>query len=275
MDILEPQISKDIPLPALKPKIEVPGFSLEMNVKPPEADTSQVGRLLRLLRRLKRSRLVQPLGGSAGLDQANYYADQSLWYHGLFSFQDGENPARVVTYLMWRFWQDSILLLIGSPQNILGEKIVQEGLTCYGTSGTFTSIYRFADTALRTDEPSVVYTSEQESPLLPPAESTIPLVSWERSMFRERTEPLPVQLTIAPSALALGVLCVRYLVRLPQESIDTVFRLYKRVRFRRHADLPRWVQELFDAPDLGRHQMRQLVRCRMIYVGSPLYTALL
>lgn len=274
IDILEPQLNKALFSFELHPKIELPGFSLEVDAQKAPAGSGQVQRLLPLLNKLKKSRLLKSLEEVTSLDPKIYYGDEGEWYHGLFSFKDETDSTRVILYLLWRFWKDAILLLAGSPLNILGENIIREGVTCDGTSGTFESIYKFANQNLKTDETTAIRTGGTDRDVIQTELKSIPWVAWDTSAFQERTQPLLVQLTASPSPLALGILCVQYLNRLPQEEISTVFKLYRKLPFRRSAELPFWVTEVLKNPSLNNEMKNQFFHCKTIYIGSPLYTAL-
>ena len=72
--------------------------------------------------------------------------------------------------------------------------------------------------------------------------------------------------------MALAALCLGPLSRFPASHTDTAFRLFQRLPLTLRGELPSWVIELLGQQG-GRVKLDILRQCKMIHVGSPLYTA--
>jgi hypothetical protein len=148
---------------------------------------------------------------------------RAVLVQGDFSL-DGDG-ARVVTYLLWRRWQDSIILLAGSPENVLGERVVREGVWAYGTTGTWATLLPFAEAALRTDEPNIVGVASSAVRL---EAGDLRWMDSDGVQADVQEEPLPPEM-LDSRALVLGALCLGQLSNLPtgQIDIDTAFRVFQ------------------------------------------------
>jgi len=268
VELLKPQLGPTFSLPEISPKIELPGFGLGVDFKSTAPDKSLVRSLLKLLR---------PLAETQEMESNIYYTDTAEWYNGLFAFKGalglGDEPVRVISYLLWRPWNNAILLLAGSPQHILGEAIVREGVYVYGTSGTLASILSFALQTLEAGEPNLVGDGPQR-PVAHPSAETLPWLKLDPATLDVSEEILPPELPAASEALATGLMCVHYFSRLPKSCLELAFTPFRRLNFNRQADLPRWASELLNAPGLPDSLIDFFWKCRAIYIGSPLYTAL-
>lgn len=277
LDMLEPQLGGRFPQAEVTPKIDLPGLSLSVQVKGKSAEDSTVKRLLALVEKMKRKKLITALPTGKALENSHFYADQSTWYHGLYAFSAplglGDESVRVISYLLWKPWNDGIIFLTGSPQSVLGDTTVRESVQVYQTTGTWSSIFNFASNILRTDEQNFVGASDKAVPVADKVETDIAWVDWKANDTGLKKEVLPVEISASPGALAIGILCVRYLSRLPQENVDLVFQVFRSLPFVRRTDLPRWANELINFSETRPELKQMLWRCKTIYVGSPLYTA--
>ncbi len=274
---LRPQLGPTINLPEISPRIELPGIGVGVDLKLAGSDKNLVRSLLELLKRMKARQLLRPLADAQELEGNLYYTDTAEWYNGLFAFKGGlglgDEPVRVISYLLWRPWKDAILLLAGSPQHVLGEAIVREGVYVYGTSGTLASILSFASQTLETDEPNLVGAGPQR-PAAHPGLEALPWLALDPATMDASDASLPPELPAASEALATGLMCVHYFSRLPKSRLELAFIPFRRLSFHRQADLPRWASELLNVPALPDSLIDFFWKCRAIYVGSPLYTAL-
>jgi hypothetical protein len=274
--MLEPQLGGSLPRAELTSEVKLPGFSLGIQTKGRSIEDNKVQRLLDLIAKMNRKKLVTSLASVATLANSSFYSDQSPWHHGLYAFSAplslGDEAVRVISYLLWKPWNDAIIFLAGSPQFVLGEKEIRESVQVYQTTGTWSSIFNFADNILRTDEHNFIGVADKT----PPTGSTakdIPWAMWEGRNSSSKQEVLPVELPAAPEALAIGVMCVRYLTRLPRENMDLIFQVFRSLPFVRRTDLPRWAHELINFSEADPPLKQMLWRCKTVYVGSPLYTA--
>jgi hypothetical protein len=275
--MLEPQLGGKFPKAELSPKIDLPGVSLSVQIKGKTSEDSTVKRLLDLLTRMKRQKLITDLPAVNTLEASHFYADQSSWYHGLYAFSAplglGADSVRVISYLLWKPWNDALIFLAGSPQFVLGDKTVHESVQVYQTTGTWSSIFNFASSILRTDERNFVGAADEVPPAGEKLAAEIPWVKWKAESRDREQEVLPVEMSASPEALSIGIMCVRYLTHLPRENMDLVFQVFRSLPFVRRTDLPRWANELINFSSTDPQLKQMLWRCKTIYVGSPLYTA--
>lgn len=271
VDVLEADLSR-WRSPQVTATVSVAGV-VQLGVAPPAAAPDLYRRTNALIRKMERRNLMVPLPPSGELDVAGYYRDQSEWMQGLYSLKGDlsldDDSARVVTFLLWRRWQNSIILLIGSPQNVLGEQVAHGGAWAYGTTGTWDTLLHFAETTLRTDEANLVGVAP---PADRPQAGDLKWLEPGEIMGTVEEQPLPEEMIDSPRALALAALCLGRLSGLPASHTDTGFRLLQRLPLTLRGEVPSWVTELLGQQG-GRVKLDILRQCKMIYVGSPLYTA--
>jgi len=244
--------------------------------------------------------LVKELAKEQDVKTGQFYSSSVSWRHGLFYFRAGffnrgESLLTGVMYVLWRTHGDSLLLLTGSPEHILGEKLVREGLFVHGSSGAVDEVLKIAQ-GLSVDEPALL-TGKQVNrwnfEAIPGFEV--------RADPPERDEvsssvPLPYSWGSESNALSLAMFCFRRLARLGSARLDVLFRLFSResavgsslqddLDARRERSLsndyirkdPRRLTEEQAHWERVIAEVRQyqLGRYRQVYVGSPIYTALL
>jgi len=95
------------------------------------------------------------------LETTLFIQDKGTWHHGLFSFNHPpyfrDHKMSVITYVLWRTFGTSIVLLVGSPRNILGEEaVIRDGVLIPGSNGAFFHLLDFIDNSIQTDEPYAV-----------------------------------------------------------------------------------------------------------------------
>lgn len=277
IEMLEPQLAPRFSMPEISPTVELTGLRVGAKIGPTAQNENRVRRLISLLRKMRSRGLLRVLDDTDSLESNVYYTDTLEWYSGLFAFVGalglGDEPVRVISYLLWRPWNETILLLAGSPQHILGEKIVRQGISIYGTTGTWSSMLSFASQSLETGEPNLVYTGPHRQDR-PTGEEALSWVEMDATELDGSEEDLPPELPACSDALGLGLTCVRYFSRLPKNRLELVFTPYRRLNFKRRADLPHWAFELLNTPTLDPNLVDFFWKCRAIYIGSPLYTAL-
>jgi hypothetical protein len=257
---LDPQLKRRFPLQGLSAKVTVPGAEVTVSGERGEQEDDLVARTIGVERKLRRRNLVKNLAAESQLDPSSYYADEATWWNGLFAFSGdfslSKDAGRVVSYLLWRPWLDSIVLLAGSPENVLGERVIRDGVWAYGTTGTWATILRFAETTFATDEPGYEAVTA--------ASASTPAVGHQAA---------PDGLFDSPSGLALAVICARYLSALPHTTVETVFRVSQRFPIQTPGLLPDWAQKALGHGSAGGRRVELVRRCEAVYVGSPLYTA--
>lgn len=277
LDVLEPQLKSRARWLEITPKVELPGVSIEARFKSTLPAENSVQRLLTVLDQLRSRQLLQPLSQAQTLGGNLFYSDTAEWYHGLFAFKGslglGDEAVRAMSYLLWRPWEDRLVLLAGSPLHIVGEKIVRRGVAIYGTAGTWASVMNLATQNFGTGEPNLAALGSSAPRTATPIRDELPWLAADADELERTEETLPPDLPVASEALSTALLCVRYLSRLPKSTIELVFTPYRRLDFHRRADLPHWAAALLNAPDSAAPLVDFFWRCRTIYIGSPLYTA--
>ncbi|MCA1707184.1 MAG: toll/interleukin-1 receptor domain-containing protein, partial [Actinobacteria bacterium] len=99
--------------------------------------------------------LVTKLGPGVKLEPGRLYLSTAEWRHGLFYVRAGSPDSSMLTsvmYLIWQRHEDSIVLLTGSPQHILGNKVVQGGMNV-GSDSMIGQVYGIATALSIGDKP--------------------------------------------------------------------------------------------------------------------------
>lgn len=239
---------------------------------------------LTLLSSLAATKLLSPLPASGLLSHDGFYEDVGNWHSGLFSLNWMENTPTVV-YAMFRVLKDSFVLLVGSPNNILGEKVVSAQYFVPGTSGAQIAILRFVSSMFDVEEPVAVTEGEVETygyigPV--PEQTNSPIrnpfsVSWgDRPPYRYPEEPSFIgefgfHSKEKKKGECLAVLCLSQLHKLPLTRLDLAFRVFSTAQILRPDGPFRY--------DYERERFEELeklgvYRYKTVYLGSPLYTAL-
>ncbi|MEW8626868.1 MAG: toll/interleukin-1 receptor domain-containing protein [Candidatus Thiodiazotropha sp.] len=237
------------------------------------------------------------------LQTGQFYISTNSWRQGLFYFSAGRrgrnNLVTGVMYVLWTMQDDSILLLTGSPEHILGEKVVREGLFVPGTSGAVEEVFRIAK-HLSVDEPALL-TGDNIGPS-PFHYGDVPGYEIHEGTSNSsedevsRRFSLPYGWRDESNALSLALFCFHHLSSLPATRIETVFRLFSSesavgpsLREEATAVREKWLAYNFISKDPDRLAEEQaaweridktldgfpLDQCKHVHIGSPLYTALI
>jgi hypothetical protein len=214
-----------------RPKLEMLGSQL--GLKPFDQTPLGVIRSVEeIAAKLQARELISESLCTGGIETGRFYRSTDTWRHGLFYFKVGFEGDDLVTGIMYALWTtvgDSILLLTGSPEHILGEKVVRQGIFIPGTSGAVDELFRIA-TALSVDEPSLVTGPNTGSwRYASPVGYDIQVehASDARDEFGRRL-PLPYAWSTESNALALAMLCFRQLSGLSNARLDVLFRLFSK-----------------------------------------------
>lgn len=273
--------------PKIKPKVDVAGVGLEVELNS-QAKQDLIEDTLRLLEIMEKKDLLKSLLPDSKIDSDVFWRDEGLWFNGLFTFRATPD---IVSYFLWKTHGDSIILLVGSPLHILGDKIIREGVFAPGTSAAWRGVIDFVDLYIRPDESVLVFD--------PSRDVGFTFLSKEKT-YQDELEELPLKMAefdVAPDteirdvatelfsresivymsgqrALSLGILCLKYLSRLPQSRVDTVFKVFFEDSLEVPEDLPKWFSTLSGISEDLVAQLG-LEKYRRVYIGSPIYTALL
>lgn len=289
VEMLEAQLAKRRFMRGLAAKISLFGVTAEVSAEN-EADESLVRRALSLVQALDRRSLIYSIGEEEELDTTKFYQDQSTWAHGLFSFSgdiggfraDGggwdRSEASLISYFVWRRWRDSIILLAGSPLNVLGESQICGDARAPGTSSTWNSVKRFAKHVFPrdADERPYIQTTSAEARQ---RHSETDWVDWRPRTHGLMAEPLrspllPPSWAHVPRSVELGFLCTALLNELPRTTIRLTFRILEKLdvpSMENHAAL---ITREFDESADNQSWKGELGACRSLYIGSPIAVSL-
>jgi PGAP1-like protein len=237
--------------------------------------------MVALIASLNSTRQMVPFPTTDRLTSAAFYADCSDWHSGLFSLNWMGNTPTIV-YTLFREFGDSLVLLVGSPNNILGDKVISSQYFVPGTSGAQMAILDYVAKAFKVDEPVAVTVEEVDSygydgpmPEIARSEIRNPFRS-SRNDYRAAREPdfldsFRFSLEADEQGRSLAVLCLSQLVKLPSAKLDLAFRVFSSHAVLLPSEPPEYD---FQREYLSRVQALGLAKYKMVYLGSPLYTAL-
>jgi hypothetical protein len=271
-------------LTSISSKLGFGAASVTINAEKQSA--TLINETLSLVRNLEKTKSLRPSSDLSKLDTAVFYHDQGLWHSDLFKFgSDFGSPT--VTYALWRVAGDSLILLIGSPNNILGDKIVNGDCFVPGTSGAHLEILAYVDQCLTVDEPAAVrvgpsITYGRNIPVPEPTNSPIIFPedyderAYKRDWSRHQEDKQSLQFLRNERGLSLAFLCLRQLTQLNETSLETVFRVFSVHDIPAEHETERFEGSWQFTPDELIQQARDLgiLDFERIYLGSPVYTAL-
>ena len=118
VDMLKAQIgTAGFSLASISSKLGLGAASVSLTAE--RQAQSLVGDTLSLVKALEKRKALKPSYDLPRLNASDFYHDQGTWKSGLFKF-DSICDQPTVTYALWRVLKGSLILLIGSPNNILG-----------------------------------------------------------------------------------------------------------------------------------------------------------
>jgi hypothetical protein len=238
------------------------------------------------------------------LESGAFLRSISSWRHGIFYFRSALDDHTAATYVVWRECGRSLILLVGSPNNILGEQIAREGLIVPGSSGALSEIFALLE-LIGTEEPQYIESGPGPAVKIHGGHEEHYGVCWQYT-FGARSR-----------ALSLATLCFGYFGALPQARIEVLFRLFSKHSSKKASIYEDLRTEAFDAlvypaftvddfrvaaetknPETGTWQVEpasedtteassnwervysavksfQFQKYDTVWVGSPLYVALM
>jgi hypothetical protein len=262
IDMLESQLSTYRNLwPDIAPKIDISGFAIATEFKSQKTD-NLIQRTLKLIKKLNKKNLIIPFDEWSGARlHHKFVQDESDWYCGLISVD------QKVMYVLWRFWQDAIILLAGSAAHIIGETIKTQEFNDnqVGTYGTWELIF------------SLEVQSALEEDGGKPLVESLSTKRLDETLFLDKPKDLPPKLIMNRVAtisrdidpVSLGWLCLNHLIKLPKYRIDTIFRVFNQASFRRSDKLiwDKLMRTFLSNKDIEHEKYST------IYIGSPIYTS--
>lgn len=232
---------------------------------------------LTLIESLASTKMLSPVPSSGSMSPDGFYEDRANWHSGLFSLNWMGNTPSVV-YAMFRNTDDAIVLLVGSPNNILGDKIVSAEYVVPGTSGAQMAILEYVSSMFDVKEPVAVTEGEVETygyhgPVPEQTNSPIrnPFRVTERDWHGYRKGPSFMNGREERKGESLAILCLSQLRKLPPGRLDLAFRLFSAHQIL-HPNGP--FEYDFERKHYQEAKKLGVYRYKTVYLGSPLYTAL-
>jgi len=145
-----------------------------------------------------------------------FYRSETEWYHGVFYFANFATMVNVTaTYVLWTTRGDSVVLLVGSPANIIGQNTPAQGLTLSSSGDALNTLGSMSFLEeIREDEENHFSSSSHAQAGLRFDRTPPSRIDW---IYTLRTESRSVP---------LAMFCFRYLAQLPPTRIDTVFKIF-------------------------------------------------
>jgi hypothetical protein len=251
IDMLYDQLGSQIGLLEFTSKFGVQGAGVELGIKnDPTVNSSLIHRTRKVMIGLEKNKMLKPLiKYRRKINTKGYYSDTSLWHIGLYAYMSDtsglitSNTAKMV-YFAFKKRGNSLILLAGSPNNLLGIKSVDKQFEPSESTDLF--LYR-----KHVFQHVLSYISaEEKSGITPPIFELL------------QNEELPYPLYLCN-------FCLLDLKELQETTIEISFKIYFQYNIGKL--LKNLVVEKFLLNFLG--QELDLDRS-WLYVGSPLYTAL-
>ena len=234
-----------------------------------------------LIERLQRHELILPVDEHRALAPSEFYTSTAVWRNGLFFFRT--MVSTTVAYFLWRRIGDGIIVLAGSPDNIIGRRVARDGVMISSTGDAIGSLGSMNILeAIVTDEvPAVVLGGGRTSSAIPAARKTMHVE--RRQVQPDRRQSSYNRIYTRTSHIALALFCLDELSGLPEMNIETVFRVYSRSTARtgtlfedlkvEYEEGRKEYPDLFTDDNLDAARTLGLDKVRTVYLGSPLYTA--
>jgi hypothetical protein len=243
-----------------------------------KADEPLAMRALRLTEYLERSNLATPLENKPHLQASAFYASKDIWHNGLFCFET--LTSSTVAYFLWKQHGDDLIILAGSPDNLIGRRTFSQGIQISSTGDAIDSLGSGEILeVIRTDEvPYVLAGGRSTSDKIPPS------IKPFRNVFMPHQSGYKATAYTHSHEIALAIFCLHHLSNLPKLSVETVFRVYSRFE----SSSGSLFKQLESEYELGRSNYPTLYKdegltnakqlgldeLHTIYIGSPVYTAI-
>lgn len=246
-----------------------------------ESSEPLVVKAMRLLDVLYTAGSVLSLGDAATIDASKFYASKAIWHNGLFYFRTIVSVT--VAYFVWKKHGDSIIVLAGSPDNIIGTRVAKQGIHLSSTGDAIDTIgsSEILDAINSNEASSVVVGGGRTSRRIPRSERPISIPARDRDTTRNWFKEA---VYTHSREVGLAIFCLNDLSNLLEMSIDTVFRIYSTYSSKganlfedleaEHKEGQREYAVLYTEEGLKEARRIGMANLRTIYIGSPLYTAI-
>lgn len=223
------------------------GVKIDTELSQPK-DKDLTSKLVYLEKLMRQHNQVKPLPFDGEPYTGVFLDHTGYWRHGPYDF-DKEGGPTVCFYVAWKEHNDSLILLVGSAGNILGDKVVEEAVFP-SSAWAWLSLSEFISESIKH---IFRYTLLKST-------------SGYHTMEDERIATAVVHDFIPSSddkGAAIAEFCYSKLIRLEDTNISTIFILFNRYDVLK--------QEEEQKGDFPQDYYKKIKR---VYVGSPLYTTL-
>jgi hypothetical protein len=188
-----------------------------------------------------------------------------------------------VAYFVWRKHGDSIIVLAGSPDYIIGTRVAKQGAQLSSTGDAIDTIgsSEILDVINSNEVSSVVMGGGRTNRRIPSAERPISIAARDRDTARDWFKKT---VYTHSREVGLAIFCLNHLSNLPEMTIDTVFRIYSTYSSKganlfedlevEHKEGQQEYAILYTEESLREARRIGMANIRTIYIGSPLYTAI-
>jgi hypothetical protein len=244
-----------------KYKIGVSGTGAEFGFHSKDLNIYQ--KIERVLSRLKRDNAISNVRPKRTVDLKLYYKDTGNWHNGMFSISHFSKAPQATTYALLRNIGSNLILLIGSPMNIIGKVDKSASLQMPDSSGGVMAFLRlFTPRYMKDNDLSGEFQSAE-----PPEQNQRQPFSNHHRYAEEFWGFFGYELEITKQEdrqryiHAMISFCLSDIALLPQTPIECLFKLYST-----------WTVK--DTVK-GQNDDKPLLKGISTFsVGSPLYTAI-
>src|ERR1043166_4892622 len=238
VDMLSAQLHKSgFDLTSITAKLGIGVGSL--SIKAEKSDGELISLALKVRDALHRRKEIEVLEDGEPLKTSCFYQDQGKWRSGLLAFDTMFGETTVV-YALWRPLGRSLIALVGSPNNVLGSKVVSGGCFVAGSGDAYLLILDFIDRDLTADECVMVCLKEprphrstglrfRDRTLPTPPLSVSPIIvppSFEMAnLERASKERFGLEFSLEKGR-ALGTLCLKNMGTFADADLEVLFRLF-------------------------------------------------
>ncbi|OXU14532.1 DUF7019 family protein [Sedimentisphaera salicampi] len=284
LDMLSAQVKRPrLSLKGVKSKFSGGFASLEVEAE--GRKDALVQKLTALIKELEAQNQIKSVGALEYGNTSVFYRDEATYHCGIFCM-DSMCESPIATYVCWRSMERTLILLVGSPLNVLSERHVDAQCYIPGTSGAHDALHEFADRILQTDERTLVVPRKpkfyRETPKGYRPPDIIHGFQWpkdpeaevtDREQMHREEQFLRYQEYDGDKGLSLSLLVLGAMSRLPERSMDITFRVLDRHTIPSMETIKnedRWYAK-YVKEDVGPIPFSEY---DTIVVGSPLCTAL-
>jgi hypothetical protein len=237
----------------VKPKISFLGFEFEVGFGSQLSNTdSLIPKTIQLFKELAKDELVKPLNNSSELSTTLFYEDTDFWHNGIIAWEakdDDETPQlrpMFDAYFAMKVMGDSLILLIGSLPNIIGNT--------------------------NADSRQIVYTMSTE----------LIFEKILRNSIREVVEAEQSKKTISDDVftkregagvIKLATFCLRKKYELPKMKLNTTFKIFHQTKVRKIIGKLAQLDSVIINSLLNSAKDAGVFEFSNFYIGSPIYTA--